>query len=182
MCSTNRRDLPNPPIMQQPQQQRQPRNMGWKRQQQCSPAVVAPDHHNRVTSTSFEIKTLTAALPMKKTMALTHSLALASRSMPPASAFRHLASQSSTAAFQYWTGSSFFGARLSQHRQFNLFQYRTDQMPDSPAFRNLKHCTKGKKATPCTSVLQAVKRDTPCMSTLLTAELDTPCRSTLLIV
>jgi hypothetical protein len=70
----------------------------------------------------------------------------------------------------------------SQHRHLNSFRYRTDRMPNSPAFWHLKHCTKGKKATPCTCILPAVKRDTPCTSTLLMAKLDTPCTSTLLMV
>ncbi len=145
---------------------------------------LAPYHHHRLTSTTFEIKTLTAALPMKKTMNMTHSLASPSRPMPMASAFRHLASQSGTGAFQYRTGFSFWVPDCSWHRHFNLFQYRTAQMPDSRmlVFWHLKHCTKGKKATPCPFVLLAVKRDTSFMSTLLMAELNTPCTSTLLMV
>jgi hypothetical protein len=72
-----------------------------------------------------------------------------------------------------------------RRRYFCSFQYQTDRMPDSPAFRHLKkEINKPYTSilakdwnTPCTFSLLAVKGDTPCTSILLAVEGDTPCSS-----
>jgi hypothetical protein len=57
----------------------------------------------------------------------------ASRSMPPASAFRNPVSQSGTGL-----GALILATGLLRHRHFCSFWYRIDWMPDSPTFQHLK--------------------------------------------
>jgi hypothetical protein len=91
-----------------------------------------------------------------------HSWASASRLMPPASAFGHPVSQSSTGAFRYWTGSPIF--RYRSGSGIGIIPVPADWMPDSPTFRHLERGT-----PPCTSILLAVERDTPCTYNVYTA-------------
>ena len=71
----------------------------------------------------------------------------ASRPIPPASVFRHLASQSGTRAIRYCRlGSLTSEPDCSRHRHFYTFRYRTDSMPYSPAFRiYIKELYEGRK-------------------------------------
>ncbi len=79
-------------------------------------------------------------------------MASASRPVPPASAFRHPASQSGTETFRYRTVP---GIGNSVHSGTSV--------SFSPAFRHLKTlCEDMKKDTPCTSIQLVAKRDTPC--------------------
>jgi hypothetical protein len=63
-----------------------------------------------------------------------HSWASASRLMPPTSAFRHPLSQSGTGLGPHMPVLDWF-----RHRHFCSFRYRTDWMPDSPAFKKGVH-------------------------------------------
>ncbi len=92
-----------------------------------------------------------------------HSWTSASRTMPPASAFRHPVTQSGTRTFRYQTGSSYSGTGLGPlipvpvpdwfwHRHFCSFRYPGTGQSDIPAYK--------KKYTPCTSILLAVERHT----------------------
>ncbi len=64
-----------------------------------------------------------------------------------------------------------------RRRYFCSFQYQTDRMPDSPAFRHLKK----EIHKPYTSIL-AKDWNTPCTFSLLVVKGDTPCTSILLAV
>jgi hypothetical protein len=123
----------------------------------------------------------------------------ASRSMPPASEFRHPVSHSSIGVLWYRTGSPYSIPDWFSNCDFCSFWYRTERMPDSLIFKkgytlhihtagggkaytlHTAHCTYILLAvemdTPCTSILQVVKGKTPCTSILLAVERDTSCHS-----
>jgi hypothetical protein len=69
--------------------------------------------------------------------------------------------------------------RTGPHQRFCSFRYRTDHMPDTPAFR---HSCIDKSIPPCTSTLQTMDWDTSCTFLLLVVERDTPCMSIRLVV
>jgi hypothetical protein len=70
------------------------------------------------------------------------SWASASCPMPPASAFRHPASQSGTGAFRYRSWPPY--QDCSRHRHFKIFLYRTDRMPYR-ASQHLKTLNEGEE-------------------------------------
>ncbi len=98
------------------------------------------------------------------TFGIHHSWASASRSMPPASAFRHPVSQSGTGAFRYWTGFPFSGTGLILASEF-LFILEPDWLDagqsDISAFKSAVGGG-GERDTQCTSKLQVVESDSPC--------------------
>ncbi len=131
-------------------------------------------------------------------MAYKHSWAAASRPMPPASAFRHHASQS---------GNSIPIPDCSLHWHLYSLRHRIDRMPYRPAFWHLKElyegeegytqhlCTAGGRERYTLHVQTSDSKDgytlhvhtddgidgyTPCTCIQLVGERDTPCMSTLL--
>ncbi len=73
-----------------------------------------------------------------------HSGASTSRPLPPASSFRHPVSQSSTGAFRTGLSPLIPVPDCFRYWHFRSLRYRTDPMPDSPAFIKTRYkCEKG---------------------------------------
>jgi hypothetical protein len=104
-----------------------------------------------------------------------HSWASASRPMPPASKFRHPASQCDSGVFRYQTGPRIQVPDWFRNIHYFIFWYRANQMLDSSSSaskrtverrkdicRHVHVCTSdGGKGTPCMSLFLGPKWHSP---------------------